>query len=69
MQTITKNEIKKLTSSEISDKILEVQKNLFELKLKQATKQNIKTHLFKKNRRALAQLLTEQKKFNKLSTQ
>lgn len=69
METITKDEIKKLTSSEISDKILEVQKSLLELKLKQATKQSIKTHLFKKNRRTLAQLLTEQKKFNKLSAQ
>lgn len=63
-----KNEIKQLSSLEISEKILEVQKSLLELKLKQVTKQNIKTHLFKKNRRMLAQLLTEQNKFNNLST-
>lgn len=67
MKAITKHEMKNLTSSEISGKIVEVQKQLFKLKLKHATKQTIKTHLFKKNKRILAQLLTEQHKSNNSS--
>lgn len=64
MKAIAKHEIKNLTSSEISSKIIEAQKYLLDLKLKHATRQNIKTHLFKKYRRILARLLTEQRKFN-----
>nr|YP_009541717.1 ribosomal protein L29 [Synarthrophyton chejuense]AYR05726.1 ribosomal protein L29 [Synarthrophyton chejuense] len=52
------NEIKKLSQEEISNKIYEVKKEMFELKFKQATRQNIKTHLFKKYKHFLAQLLT-----------
>lgn len=60
MKIITKNEIKHLTSSEISIKIIEIQKCLFELRIKYATKQSIKTHLFKKYKWMLAQLLTRE---------
>ncbi len=49
-----------MESSEINKKIIAVQRYLFELKFKQATKQQIKTHLFKKYKRILAQLLTVQ---------
>jgi ribosomal protein L29 len=67
MKAIAKHEIKNFTSAEISDKIIETQKDLLSLKLKHATRQSIKTHLFKKYKRTLAQLLTEQRKFNNSS--
>ena len=52
------NEIKKLPSIDIEAKIEEAKKEIFELKFKQATRQSIKTHLFKAKKRFLAQLLT-----------
>nr|YP_010471074.1 ribosomal protein L29 [Synarthrophyton patena]UVF62903.1 ribosomal protein L29 [Synarthrophyton patena] len=52
------NEIRNLSKEEIEKKIHEVKKELFELKFKQATRQTIKTHLFKRYKRFLAQLLT-----------
>lgn len=63
MKAITITEIRRLEYSELSSKIIEMQKYLFELKLKHETKQTIKTHLFKRYKRILAQLLTEQHKF------
>uniref|UniRef100_A0AAU7YRI7 Large ribosomal subunit protein uL29c n=1 Tax=Gracilaria hainanensis TaxID=2871843 RepID=A0AAU7YRI7_9FLOR len=50
--------IKYLTPNEIQEKIIEIKKEIFELKLKQATRQNIKPHLFKHKKHQLAQLLT-----------
>nr|YP_010196408.1 ribosomal protein L29 [Gracilaria cearensis]UAD83805.1 ribosomal protein L29 [Gracilaria cearensis] len=50
--------IKHLTRSEIQKKIIELKKEIFELKIKQATRQNIKPHLFKHKKHQLAQLLT-----------
>nr|QUE29213.1 ribosomal protein L29 [Erythrotrichia welwitschii] len=52
------NEFRSLDLTEIEDKILEIKQEIFSLKLKKATKQLEKTHLFKHNRRLLAQLLT-----------
>nr|YP_009019607.1 50S ribosomal protein L29 [Gracilaria salicornia]AHH24575.1 50S ribosomal protein L29 [Gracilaria salicornia]UAD87653.1 ribosomal protein L29 [Gracilaria salicornia] len=52
------NNIKDLKQNEIQEKIIELKKEIFELKLKQATKQNIKTHLFKHKKHQIAQLLT-----------
>ena len=63
MKTITIKEIKSLEYSTLSAKIIEAQKHLFELKFKQATKQPVKNHLFKKYKHMLAQMLTEQHKF------
>ena len=37
---------------------LEVKKQLFDLRLKKATRQSFKPHLFKHNKRKVAQLLT-----------
>nr|YP_010195584.1 ribosomal protein L29 [Gracilaria baiana]UAD82981.1 ribosomal protein L29 [Gracilaria baiana] len=51
-------DIKHLTRSEIQKKIIELKKEIFQLKLKQTTRQNIKPHLFKHKKRQLAQLLT-----------
>lgn len=63
MQTITKDEIKNLAPAEISSKIIQTEKYILELRFKHAAKQPIKTHLFKKHRRILAQLLTEYHRF------
>nr|YP_009732288.1 50S ribosomal protein L29 [Gracilaria spinulosa]QHS70820.1 50S ribosomal protein L29 [Gracilaria spinulosa] len=51
-------DIKHLKNSEIQKKIVELKKEIFELKLKQTTRQNIKPHLFKHKKHQLAQLLT-----------
>ncbi|KAI0556440.1 60S ribosomal protein L29 (chloroplast) [Gracilaria domingensis] len=51
-------DIQHLTRSEIQKKIIELKKEIFQLKLKQTTRQNIKPHLFKHKKRQLAQLLT-----------
>lgn len=58
MDLINIKEIKNLELKEINDKILEVHHELFELKFKTSTRQSIKTHLLKKYKRMLAQLLT-----------
>jgi len=50
--------IENLKDSEIAIKILDLKKELLNLKLKQATRQNIKSHLFKHKKHQLAQLLT-----------
>lgn len=52
------NKIKNLSQSEVEAKIIEIKKDIFELKFKQATRQPIKTHLFKTKKRLLSQLLT-----------
>ena len=58
MEILTFQEIKKLKSIELKNKILETRKNIFDLKFQQATKKPVKTHLFKQNRKMLARLLT-----------
>jgi len=58
MNILNINEIKNLEPKEINDKILEVHHQLFELKFKKSTRQSIKTHLLRKYKRMLAQLLT-----------
>lgn len=50
--------IANLQNDEIILKIIEIKKELFNLKLQQATRQNIKSHLFKHKKHQLAQLLT-----------
>nr|YP_009509324.1 ribosomal protein L29 [Gracilaria vermiculophylla]AXI96974.1 ribosomal protein L29 [Gracilaria vermiculophylla]QXU75178.1 ribosomal protein L29 [Gracilaria vermiculophylla]WDZ68049.1 ribosomal protein L29 [Gracilaria vermiculophylla] len=54
-------DIKELTQQEIKKKIIELKKEIFDLKLKRSTRQNIKPHLFKHKKHELAQLLTIQK--------
>nr|YP_009732086.1 50S ribosomal protein L29 [Gracilaria edulis]QHS70613.1 50S ribosomal protein L29 [Gracilaria edulis]UAD85641.1 ribosomal protein L29 [Gracilaria edulis] len=58
------NEIRNLTKEEIKEKIIEIKKEILELKFKQATKQNIKSHLFKHKKHQLSQLLTIQTESN-----
>ena len=51
-------EFRSFSLEEIETKIIEVKQEIFSLKLKKATKQLEKSHLFKYNKHILAQLLT-----------
>ena len=52
------NEFKKLNSSQISEKVDQLRKDLFDLRFKQATRQLNETHQFKLIKKQVAQLLT-----------
>ena len=58
MSKITTKDFRKLSDPEISEKIENLRKELFDLRFKQATRQLTKTHRFKEARIELAQLLT-----------
>ena len=51
-------EVISLTDEELAAEIIAVKRNLFDLRLRQATRRLDKTHQFKHNRHKLAQLLT-----------
>ncbi|USR91889.1 50S ribosomal protein L29 [Phormidium yuhuli AB48] len=51
-------EVRNLSQEEIAEQVVQVKKQLFELRLQQATGQLEKTHQFKHLRHRLAQLLT-----------
>jgi large subunit ribosomal protein L29 len=51
-------EVRSLTDEELASEIVAVKRNLFDLRLRQATRRLEKTHEFKHNRHKLAQLLT-----------
>ena len=51
-------EFKKLNSSQITEKINQLRKDLFDLRFKQATRQLNETHQFKIIKKQVAQLLT-----------
>ena len=51
-------EFKKLNSSQITEKISQLRKDLFDLRFKKATRQLNETHKFKMIKRQVAQLLT-----------
>jgi large subunit ribosomal protein L29 len=51
-------EVLSLTDEELASEIIAVKRNLFDLRLRQATRRLEKTHEFKHNRHKLAQLLT-----------
>ena len=51
-------EFKKLNSDQITEKIDQLRKDLFDLRFKQATRQLNETHKFKKIKKQVAQLLT-----------
>ncbi len=59
---------KKLNSSQISEKIDELRKDLFDLRFKQATRQLNETHKFKIIKKQVAQLLTLSKSQNDSQT-
>jgi len=58
MSKTTTKDLRSLSDSDISEKIQNLRKELFELRFKQATRQLAKTHRFKEARSELAQLLT-----------
>ena len=60
MKILTTKEIKQLTRIELNEKITEIQTEIFNLRFQQATQKSIKSHLFKKYKRMLAQALTIQ---------
>ena len=51
-------EFKKLNSDQITEKIDQLRKDLFDLRFKQATRQLYETHKFKIIKKQVAQLLT-----------
>lgn len=57
-----------MTNNNIQEKISQTRKEIFELKFKQATKRNIKSHLIKQKRHLLAQLLTMQTESYKIKS-
>jgi len=52
------NEARSLSDADLASEILAVKKELFELRLQQATRQLTKPHLIKMAKHRLAQLLT-----------
>ena len=58
MSKTTTKDARNLSDSEISEKIENLRKELFDLRFKQATRQLTQTHRFKEVRIELAQLLT-----------
>ena len=52
------SEARRLSDAELTSEILAVKKELFELRLQQATRQLTKPHLLKMAKHRLAQLLT-----------
>lgn len=55
------SEATKMNDSSLSEEILVVKRELFDLRLKRATRQDFQPHLFKHSKHRLAQLLTTEK--------
>lgn len=58
MKLLTSNEIISLDHKQIQEEILNIKKILLDFRMKQATRQTVKSHLFKLYKRQLAKLLT-----------
>ena len=52
------NDLKSFDNETLTKEIVATKKQLFELRLKKATRQSFKPHHFKHNKRKVAQLLT-----------
>lgn len=52
------NDVKVLSNTEISEAIIQAEKDLFNLRFKKATRQSFKSHEIKHTKRRLAQLKT-----------
>jgi|TARA_B100000497_G_C7375910_1_gene241500 large subunit ribosomal protein L29 len=61
------SELKDLDDVKLSEEIVDAKKSLFDMRLKKATRQTFKPHLFKHTKRKIAQLMTieRQRKENK----
>ncbi len=60
MAEVKPTDLSKLSDNEIIEKINDTRRELFDLRFQRATRQLTETHLFKKARVQLAQLLTIQ---------
>jgi large subunit ribosomal protein L29 len=58
MAFLSLSELKSFDIETLAKEIVDTKKQLFELRLKKATRQSFKPHLFKHNKRKIAQLLT-----------
>lgn len=54
-------DVTKMDDSSLADEIIVIKRQLFDLRLQRATRQNFKPHLFKHFKHRLAQLLTVEK--------
>ncbi|WP_448524851.1 50S ribosomal protein L29 [Parathermosynechococcus lividus] len=52
------SDLRQLSDQEVGDRIVAIKKELFDLRFKKATRQEVKPHQFKHLRHELAQLLT-----------
>lgn len=52
------SELKSFDDEKLTGEVVDIKKELFDLRLKKATRQSFKPHLFKHNKRKVAQLLT-----------
>ena len=61
------SDLKNLDDAKLSEEIVSAKKTLFEIRLKKATRQTFKPHVFKHTKRRIAQLMTieRQRKENK----
>ena len=55
------SELRQLSDADITEQIVGLRRELFDLRFQQATRQLANTHRFKQSRTKLAQLLTVQK--------
>nr|YP_536986.1 ribosomal protein L29 [Neopyropia yezoensis]Q1XDI2.1 RecName: Full=Large ribosomal subunit protein uL29c; AltName: Full=50S ribosomal protein L29, chloroplastic [Neopyropia yezoensis]ABJ91322.1 50S ribosomal protein L29 [Neopyropia yezoensis]AGH27632.1 ribosomal protein L29 [Neopyropia yezoensis]QFZ66968.1 ribosomal protein L29 [Neopyropia yezoensis]ULU28947.1 ribosomal protein L29 [Neopyropia yezoensis]WKD83463.1 ribosomal protein L29 [Neopyropia yezoensis] len=55
------SDVTNLDSSSLAEEILVIKRELFDLRLKRATRQDFQPHLFKHSKHRLAQLLTVEK--------
>jgi large subunit ribosomal protein L29 len=58
MKLLTSSEIKKLNNKQIEDEIFNIKKALFDFRMKRATRQPIKPHLYRLYKHQLAKILT-----------
>nr|YP_009027588.1 50S ribosomal protein L29 [Neoporphyra perforata]AGQ17121.1 50S ribosomal protein L29 [Neoporphyra perforata]AHB35291.1 50S ribosomal protein L29 [Neoporphyra perforata]AIA19453.1 50S ribosomal protein L29 [Neoporphyra perforata]AIA20707.1 50S ribosomal protein L29 [Neoporphyra perforata]AIA20916.1 50S ribosomal protein L29 [Neoporphyra perforata] len=57
-------DVKQMDNSSLKEEILVIKRELFDLRLKRATRQDFQPHLFKHSKHRLAQLLTIEKSRN-----
>nr|YP_009237402.1 50S ribosomal protein L29 [Wildemania schizophylla]AKS28449.1 50S ribosomal protein L29 [Wildemania schizophylla] len=62
-------DITKMSTSSLAEEIIIIKRELFDLRLKRATRQNFQPHLFKHSKHRLAQLLTVEKSLSHSSTE
>nr|AIA19871.1 50S ribosomal protein L29 [Neoporphyra perforata]AIA20289.1 50S ribosomal protein L29 [Neoporphyra perforata] len=58
------SDVKQMGNSSLKEEILVIKRELFDLRLKRATRQDFQPHLFKHSKHRLAQLLTIEKSRN-----